>query len=165
MTGATMLPEFDHEMSTTRRLLERVDAGRFDWKPHDRSFSLGELAIHLAQVPGWAEVTLTTEELDVGQDFPAPEIEGTEDLLALFDEKVERARELLAEASGEDLMVPWSLVVDGEPTFTMPRAAVLRTWVLNHAIHHRGQLSVYLRLLDIPVPSMYGPSADEEDPA
>jgi uncharacterized damage-inducible protein DinB len=162
MDGATMLPEFDHEMATTRRALERVDADRFDWKPHEKSFSLKELATHLAQLPGWVGVTLTTEELDAGQDFPRPEIEGTGDILDLFDRNVAEAREQLEKATGEDLMVPWSLVMDGEKAFTMPRAAVLRTWVLSHTVHHRAQLGVYLRLLDIPVPAMYGPSADEE---
>lgn len=162
MNGATMLPEFDHEMASTRKTLERVDPDHFDWKPHEKSFSLKELAGHLAQLPGWIPMTLTTEELDGGQEFPEPTLESTEDLLALFDENVAEARAHLEKASGDDLMVPWSFVMDGEAVFTLPRAAVVRTWVMNHTVHHRAQLGVYLRLLDIPVPAIYGPSADEQ---
>lgn len=161
MDGAMMLPEFDHEMANTRATLERVDADRFDWKPHEKSFSLRQLATHVAQIPSWVGVTLSTEELDAGQDFPEPEIESTADLVELFDRNVAEARSALEAASGDDLMVPWSMVMDGEKAFTMPRAAVVRTWVLNHTVHHRAQLGVYLRMLDIPVPAIYGPSADE----
>lgn len=163
MDGAMMLPEFDHEMANTRRTLERVDPDRFDWKPHERSFSMKELATHLARLPSWVGVTLDTEVLDMDQaDFPDVQVEGVDDLLELFDENVAEARAKLEGASGEDLMVPWSLKMNGETAFSMPRAAVVRSFVLNHVIHHRGQLTVYLRENDIPVPALYGPSADEE---
>lgn len=163
MDGAMMLPEFDHEMANTRKTLERVDADRFGWKPHEKSWTMKELATHLARLPQWAGVTLETEVLDMDQaDFPDPEIGSTRDLLDLFDANVADARSRIEAASGDDLMVPWSLEMGGETAFSMPRAAVLRSFVLNHMIHHRGQLTVYLRENGIPVPALYGPSADEE---
>ncbi len=162
MNGAMMLPEFDHEMANTRRTLERVTEEHFDFRPHEKSWTMKELATHVARLPSWVGVTLETEELDVDAgDWPTPEIGSTEDLLDLFDASVAEARAALEKASGDDLMVPWSMVTGGEAAFTMPRAAVLRSFVLNHGIHHRAQLTVYLRLRDIPVPALYGPSADE----
>ena len=163
MNGQMMLPEFDHEMANTRKTLERVDDGRFDWKPHEKSFSLKGLAGHIANIPPWVKVTLDTEELDVGQDFDQPTFESTADILAYFDGQVAEARAALEAASGEDLMAPWSMVMEGETIFSMPKAAVIRSFIFNHNVHHRGQLTVYLRLLDIPVPAVYGPSADEQE--
>lgn len=162
MDGTTMLPEFDHEMANTRRTLERVDPERFDWKPHEKSYSLKELATHLANIPSWVSTALTTEELDVGGDFEQPDPASTEEILELFGRNVAEGRTALETASRDDLMVPWTLLMDGETVLTMPRGEVLRSFVMNHMVHHRAQLTVYLRLLDIPVPALYGPSADEE---
>lgn len=161
----SILPEFDHEMATTRKLLERIPGDRAAWKPHERSMSLGHLGVHLAQLPLWGAVTMKQTELELnppgGSPFKAPEFESTQAVLALFDEHVRQAREAVAAASDQDFMVPWTLKNGGQTVFTMPRVACMRTFVVNHLIHHRGQLSVYLRLNDVPVPSIYGPSADE----
>ncbi len=161
----SILPELDHEMATTRKLLERVPDGKAEWQPHPRSMTFGKLAIHVASLPGWAVSTVKQTELDMsppgGEKMVMPVFETTEGCLALFDQVVKEARQAISEASDEELMVPWSLKNEGHTIFTMPRAAVLRSFVMNHLIHHRGQLSVYLRLNEIPVPSIYGPSADE----
>lgn len=163
--ATTLLPEFDHEMAGIRKVLERIPADRFDFKPHPKSFSIGHLASHLATVPAWASSTMTTTELDFGSpelkaSMPKPATSPLE-ALALFDEGVVKARDLIARAADGDFAVVWSGKSDGKTVFAMPRLAVLRTFILNHAIHHRGQLTVYLRLLDLPVPALYGPSADE----
>jgi uncharacterized damage-inducible protein DinB len=161
----SILPELDYEMATTRKLLERVPEQHADWKPHPRSMSLGHLATHLSNIPFWGIMTMKQEELDLnppgGPGFKSPEFESTQGLLAAFDENVRQTREAVAAASDEDLMVPWTLKNAGQTIFTLPRVGVLRSFVINHIIHHRGQLSVYLRLHDVPVPSIYGPSADE----
>jgi uncharacterized damage-inducible protein DinB len=162
MISQSMLPEFDQEMKTTRRVLERVDAGKFGWKPHDKSFPFGSLATHIAQLAGWGTMILGENGLDIGGDFPRPQIESTQDILDMFDKNVAATRAALAAASDEDLMKPWTLSKNGHEIFTLPKVAVVRTMVFNHVIHHRGQLSVYLRLNDIPVPSIYGPTADEQ---
>lgn len=160
-----LLPEFDQEMATTRKLLERVPEGMSEWKPHPKSMTLGRLAGHVAELPGWATVTLTQTELDFApKDAPpfAPAIHTTRaETLRIFDEGVRSAREAIAKASDADFMVPWSLKRAGQVLFSMPRAAVMRSMVLNHLIHHRGQLGVFLRLQDVPIPGSYGPSADE----
>lgn len=156
-----LLPEFDHEMTTTRKLLERAPEDRFAWKPHGKSMSLGELATHLSVLPWWGEVTLTQADLDTaGIQRPAVATSRAE-LLATFDRHVAAARAALAGKSDAELTAPWSLRQGGHTIFTMPKAAVWRSFVMSHIIHHRGQLSVYLRLNDISVPSIYGPSADE----
>ncbi len=157
----TLLPEFDHEMATTRKLLERVPADKFGWKPHDRSTPMGKLAAHLAGIPGWTRITLEQDSLDLavpGQPF-APET--TAAVLQEFDKTVAEGRASLQAADDAAFFRPWSLMNGGQTLMTMPKAAILRGFVLNHLIHHRGQLSVYLRLNDIPIPSIYGPSADE----
>lgn len=160
-----ILPELDHEMATTRKLLERVPEERADWKPHPRSMSLGDLSAHLANIPFWGTMTMQVPELDLnppgGPGFKSPTFESTRATLARFDENVRQAREAVAAASDQDFMVPWTLKNGGQAIFTLPRVAVVRSFVLSHMIHHRGQLSVYLRLNDVPVPSIYGPSADE----
>ncbi|HEX4933002.1 MAG TPA: DinB family protein [Gemmatimonadaceae bacterium] len=161
----SILPEFDHEMSTTRKLIERTPEAQLAWTPHAKSMSLGRLAIHLATLPHWGVVTMTATELDMnppgGGGYRTPELGTVAEMLAEFDRNVSRAREAIAASSDADFMVGWSLKNAGHTIFTMPRVAVLRTFVLNHVIHHRGQFSVYLRLHDVPVPSIYGPSADE----
>ena len=160
-----MLPEFDHEMANTRKTLERVPDSKFDWRPHDKSFTLQQLASHLANVPAWTPMTLDQDSIDVapadGSSFTTPQATSTADLLKKFDENVKAARASLAAATDESLQKPWSLLAGGKVQFTMPRGAVLRSFILNHNVHHRAQLTVYLRLNDIPVPALYGQSADE----
>lgn len=161
----SLLPEFDHEMATTRKLLARTPEDRQDFKPHPKSMSLAALALHLATLPTWGSATMTRTEFDAnpvgGPPFPRPEWAGRDALLATFDAAVRGARDAIASASDADLMVPWALKNAGTTIFSLPRIAVLRSFVLSHTIHHRGQFSVYLRLLDVAVPSIYGPSADE----
>jgi uncharacterized damage-inducible protein DinB len=156
-----LLPEFDHEMQVTRKVLERVPEGRFGWKPHDRSMSMGRLATHIAQIPGWVDQTLVKDGLDMDGDFKAVDFATRDEVLAAFDKVVAAARPLLDEATDAQFMAPWTLKFKGEEVFTLPKVAVVRAWVLNHTVHHRGQMSVYLRLNEVPVPSIYGPSADE----
>ena len=156
-----LLPEFDHEMTTTRKVLERAPEDRFDWKPHTKSFSLGALAAHVAGLPGWGVDTLMKTEYDIAAEQPPAAPTSTTELLTTFDENVAAARSALASKTDEELLVMWTLKHGDKAIFSMPRAGVLRSFVLSHLIHHRGQLSVYLRLLDVPVPSIYGPSADE----
>ena len=160
-----VLPEFDHEMATTRKYLERVPEAKRDWKPHPKSMTLGRLAAHLAELPGWGSMTMQVTELDMsppgGAQFKPAEFTTTAAGLALFDENVKQARAALGGGSDADYMVGWTLKNAGQDLFTLPRAVVVRTWVINHMIHHRGQLGVFLRLNDVPLPSTYGPSADE----
>lgn len=160
-----LLPELDQEVATTRKLLERIPMDRFDWKPHEKSFSLGELGNHTAQLLDWGVQTLATEKMDLEPEdgpLPRPPVARTvQDLLQTFDEGTSSFRDVVERASDEELMTPWTLLQKGQILFTLPRMAVIRTMILNHLIHHRGQLSVYLRLNDVPVPSIYGPSADE----
>ncbi len=159
----TLLPEFDREMGVTRRLLERLPDDQFSWKPHDKSMTLGRLAEHLADMPEWARLAI----LDRGSDMAEPRPAGytapasRAAVLTIFDKNVAAARAALNGRTDAELMAPWTLKAQGKEIFTMPKAMVLRGFVMNHTIHHRGQLSVYLRLQNVPVPSMYGPSADE----
>jgi uncharacterized damage-inducible protein DinB len=158
----SLLPEFDHEMASTRRVLERVPAEKFSWLPHEKSMSFQRLAVHVAELPSWATMTLNTGELDFATTPYAPsKAESTQDLLTIFDKASSEARAALAGASDEELFKPWTLRNGEHVIFSLPKIAVLRTSVMNHLIHHRGQLTVYLRLNDIPVPGLYGPSADE----
>lgn len=163
----SFLPEFDQEMEATRRVLERVPDGKADWKPHERSMPLGRLASHLAELPGWISVTLEQDEFDMappGADPYEPLIlESTAENLKLFDENVRRGRELIAETADDRMMSNWSFKHAGRELFSAPKVGVLRRFVMNHVIHHRGQLTVYLRLLEVPVPQTLGPTADETD--
>ena len=158
------LAELDREMAGTRTTLERVVEEKLDWRPHERSWTVRELATHIATIPSWVAVTLEQDSFDLAADDPsARETPDTVDgIVALFDQNLATARSALEAASDERLGRPWSLLHGGEEVFTMPRAAVLRGMVLNHSVHHRGQLTVYLRLTGAPVPALYGPSADEE---
>ncbi|HUP61086.1 MAG TPA: DinB family protein [Thermoanaerobaculia bacterium] len=162
MISKGLLAEFDHEMATTRTLLERVPEGQATFRPHPKSFDLASLAVHLANIPMWAVNTMRETELEVNppEGFPTRRFESTEKLLEMFDTNVKNARDAIAAAADEDFRVPWSLKNRGNVTFTLPRIAVLRGFVMNHHIHHRGQLSVYLRMCDVPLPSIYGPTAD-----
>ncbi|MGE0354981.1 MAG: DinB family protein [Gemmatimonadales bacterium] len=163
--AASLLPEFDHEMASSRRVLERVPEAQAGWKPHNKSYSLGDLAAHVAQLPLWISVMLGQPELDLAspeaQDGMERRFTTTADLLARFDRTIAEARTALARASDADMMAPWTLRNGRAPIFTLPRVGVLRSFVMNHLIHHRGQLTVYLRLRDVPLPGMYGPTADE----
>ncbi len=162
MIAQSLLPEFDHEMANTRKMLERVPVDKLDWKPDPKSMSLGRLAGHVAEMPGWGAMTMNTDSLDVGLgNFEALVAKSHSQLLGEFDKNVASARAALEAASDESLMQPWSLLVKGTPMFTMPRIGVIRAMVMNHVIHHRAQLGVYYRLTGVPVPGMYGPSADE----
>lgn len=160
-----LLPEFDNEIATTRRVLDRVPEDKFGWKPHDKSMPMGRLATHIAELIGWVPTTLESESLDFappGAPPYQPKIAATRaELMEMLDKNSAAARAAIAAASDADLMVQWTLFLGGKTMFSLPRIAVLRTMVMNHLIHHRGQLAVYLRLNDIPVPSIYGPSADE----
>lgn len=156
----TLLPEFDQEMATTRRLLERVPGDKAAWKPHQKSFSMGHLAQLVAWMPGWITQTLKGTEINLAGSSPYS-LESTETLVAMFDKNVQEAHEAIAATKDSDLGVTWSLKRGDEILFTAPRGVVVRQHV-NHLIHHRGQLSVYLRLVDVPLPSIYGPTADEK---
>src|SRR5262249_21600112 len=156
-----LLPEFDHEMATTRKSLERVPEGKFDWKPHPKSMTLGGLATHLARINNWTEAIVGQDSFDVTNAPPTPALNAKAELLETFDKNVAASRRAIAGASDEHLMKPWSLISGGKAVFTLPRLAVLRSFVMNHIIHHRAQLGIYLRMNDVPVPSIYGPSADE----
>jgi len=159
-----ILPEFDHEMGTTRRLLERVPEADFAWKPHDKSFPLGHLAGHIANIPHWVEITFDESAFDVGASpdtaRPTPPTSVAE-LLTRFDANVKKARAKIDEQTDPAFFARWTLKNNGEEVFTMPKIAVLRSFIMNHLIHHRGQLSVYLRMRNVPLPSIYGPTADE----
>jgi uncharacterized damage-inducible protein DinB len=157
--AASLLPEFEREMATTRRLLERVPQEHAQWKPHPKSFALGHLAQLVAWMPGWIANTLTQTSLELG-GAPGYSFETTATLLRLFDQNVRDARSALEATPDADYAVPWSLTRGGQALWTAPRQEVVRNH-LNHLIHHRGQLTVYLRLRDVPLPSIYGPTADE----
>jgi uncharacterized damage-inducible protein DinB len=160
-----MLPEFDMEMASTRKTLERVPEEKLAWKPHAKSWNMGGLASHLTNIPTWAVLGIEKDSIDLApggvKQPPTPEIKTRSEMLATFDKNVASARAAIAGASDEHLFKPWSLLMNGKAVLTLPRVAVLRSFVMNHMIHHRAQLGVYLRLNDIPVPAVYGPSADE----
>jgi uncharacterized damage-inducible protein DinB len=164
--GQSMLGEFDQEMQNTRKTLERVPDDKWNWKPHDKSGTVGWLAGHIATLPGWATMTINTEEFDyapVGgkSSYQPPKTENRKDLLAAFDKEAAEARAALASVSDEEMLKTWKLLAAGQEIFAMPRVAVIRGVVMNHLIHHRAQLGVYFRLMGVPVPGLYGPSADE----
>lgn len=160
-----ILPEFDQEMASTRQVLERIPDDKLGWQPHPKSHTIGWNANHLADLPNWTVVTLETTSWDIappgGEMYKLPSLTSRSELLELFDRNVAEARRLLAAATDEGMAQNWSLLKGGETLFTMPRSVVVRRFVINHMIHHRAILCVYLRLNDIPVPGMYGPSGDE----
>jgi uncharacterized damage-inducible protein DinB len=160
-----LLPEWEHEMSTTRKTLERVPEDKFDWKPHNTSMPMGRLAGHIAEMTGFVGATFLGDSFDFHPPG-APPVEPTvmksrQQLLDLFDKNAAAAKAAIAKASDEQLLKTWTLMNGGKTFFAMPRIQVLRSMILNHIIHHRGQLSVYLRMNQVPVPSIYGPSGDE----
>lgn len=160
-----LLPEFDQEMANTRKVLERIPDDNLDWRAHPKSHTIGWNANHVADIPNWLVQVLTKPSLDVapvgGETYPFPKLTSRRGVLELFDRNVAAARKAIAEIKDEDMGHMWTLSQGGKPFFTMPRTAVVRGMVLNHLMHHRAHLCVYLRLNDIPVPGMYGPSGDE----
>jgi uncharacterized damage-inducible protein DinB len=163
--SAGLLMEWEAEAAKTRQTLKRIPEDKFGWKPHPKSGSMIWLAGHLANMAGWAAMVMQTEELDIspgGKEFTPPPVPASrEELLATFDKNMAEGHAAIAKASDEEMMKPWRLLMNGTELFRMPRAAVLRNMIMNHSIHHRGQFTVYLRLNDVPVPALYGPSADE----
>lgn len=160
-----LLPEYDHELATTRRLLERVPDAEFGWRPHAKSFTLGELAGHVANIPFWCTTTVQTTVLDLdtlGENTKAKAPASTAAMLEAFDKSVAEARSALAGCGDSEMLSPWTLKAGGQEIFTLPKIAAIRSFVMNHLIHHRGQLTVYLRLKDVPLPPIYGPTADEQ---
>ena len=161
----TILPEFDQEVSNTRKVLERIPDDKLDWKAHPKLNTIGWNANHLADIANWMALALTTKSLDVappnGPKYEFPALTNRKEILDLFDRNVAAARTAIAGSKEEDFGQPWTLLQAGQVFFTMPRSALVRGFGLNHLIHHRAHLCVYLRLNDVPVPGMYGPSGDE----
>jgi uncharacterized damage-inducible protein DinB len=161
----TMMPEIEQEMAQTRKTLARVPDDKFSYKPHEKSMEMGALALHIAMMADWGADTLVSDDFDVapvnGPAYQMPTAKTSAELLALFDKAVERLKTNLAKTDDAAMMKQWSLLQGGRPLFSMPRAAVMRGMILNHMVHHRGQLTVYLRMCNVPVPALYGPSADE----
>jgi uncharacterized damage-inducible protein DinB len=160
--AAAFIAELEHEAKVAREVLSRIPADKFDWKPHEKSMPFGRLASHVAEMFAWTPSTLTQPELDFSKfDYKPFEPTSTEELLEFLDKNVAEAIEALRITTNEQFMENWTMRNGETVYFTMPKVAVMRSFVMNHIVHHRGQLSVYLRLNDIAVPSIYGPSADE----
>lgn len=161
-----LLAEFDMEMANTRRTLERVPDDKFTWKPHEKSGTLGWIATHIATIPHWAKMTMEQDSLNLapagGSNSVPPKPSNRKELLEVFDQNCTQARAALAASNDAAYAKPWALLMGERELFREPRAAVLRRMVFNHIIHHRGQLTMYYRLLNVPVPALYGPSADEQ---
>jgi uncharacterized damage-inducible protein DinB len=161
----SILPELEHESRLTRQMLERVPEDKFDWKPAEKSMTLRQLTSHMSMLPGWGLMTLTTDELDIdppgGEPYVPPQLNSLGEILDHFDAELAKLRDAIASTDDATFMKPWTFKAGGEEVFTLPKIGVIRSTILNHLIHHRGQLSVYLRLNDVPLPMTYGPSADE----
>ncbi len=161
----TILPEFDREMANTRKVLERVPDNKLDWQAHPKSHTIGWNANHLAEIPGWVERWLTAPSWDFapigGEPYQSPKLTSRQVIVDLFDRNVAAARKALAAVNDEQMTQPWSLLKAGTRLFTMPRATLMRRFILNHLIHHRAILCVYLRVNNIAVSGMYDPSGDE----
>jgi uncharacterized damage-inducible protein DinB len=160
MIKEALLPEFDHEIAVTRKLLERIPDDKLSWKPHIKSMSLAGIATHIANLPVWADTILNQSSFDTAGIPTGDEKQSRAEILAAYDASAKQARASLDKGDAE-LLAPWSLKRGGVVMFSLPRVAAFRSFVMSHLIHHRGQLSVYLRLNDIPVPPIYGPTADE----
>lgn len=160
-----ILPEYDQEMANTRKVLERIPEDKLTWKIHDKSNTIGWVGMHLAEIPGWADLTLNHDSLDVdppgGKPYRTPTPSSKQEILDRFDKNVAAGRKAIASATDEQFTKPWTLLKGGQEIFTIPRAAMLRSFVFSHSIHHRAHLCVYLRVNDVPVPALYGPSGDE----
>ena len=157
----SLLPEIDQETATTKRVLERVPEDKLSWKPHEKSFSLGQLALHMATTPGNIANLVTADEVELPASFEQSEAQSKEEMLAAHEESVAKAKQYLSGLSDEAAMATWRVVSGGNEVMAAPRIGMIRSLMLNHWYHHRGQLSVYLRLLNVPVPPIYGPTADE----
>ncbi|QDV52543.1 DinB family protein [Gimesia fumaroli] len=162
----SILPEFEIEMAGTRKVLERIPDDKLDWKAHSKSNTIGWVAKHLTEIASWTASILAHDSFDINpkdcEAYKPPQLNTTQEILDQFDKYVEESKQLIQQTPDEEFGKPWSLLNAGEPLFTMPKLAVIRTWVLNHTIHHRAYLCSYLRLNDIPVPGLYGPSGDEQ---
>jgi uncharacterized damage-inducible protein DinB len=162
----SMLPEFDHEMATTRKVLERVPEDKLQWKAHEKSNTIGWNACHLAEIPGWGSNILTQPFFDMrpvgGKPYETPKLTSRKDILACFDAGVAETRKAIAGLADNQVMAMWQFRDGGTVVMEMPRAVAFRTWIMSHSIHHRAILSVYYRLTGVPVPAMYGPSGDEQ---
>ena len=162
----SILPEFEHEMAGTRKTLERIPDDKLEWKAHPKCNTIGWVGGHLAEIPGWVEATLKNDSFDVnpvgGQPYRSPKPTSRAQILEIFDKNVAAARQAIASTTDGDFLKEWSLLSGGNPMFTMSRIAVLRGFVMNHMIHHRAYLCSYLRMNDVPVPGLYGPSGDEK---
>lgn len=162
-TTQTLLAELKQEAAGTKRILERVPMDKLTWKPHEKSMAIGRLAVHVAEMTEWLTMTITSNELDFSKvPYNPTVVTSTEELIQLFETKLNAATKALETATDEDLKEMWTLRNGEHIIFTLPKAAVIRSMVFNHIVHHRAQLTVYLRLLDIPVPGLYGPSADDK---
>jgi uncharacterized damage-inducible protein DinB len=165
MISQSLLPEFDQEMANLRKTLERVPEDRPDFAPHSKSMPLARLAGHLAEIPMWATMAVSQDEIDInppgGPGYQPTVMKSRTELLAIFDDHLKQARTQIAGASDDMMTRPWTLKSGGQTVLTLPKIAVLRNFVMNHMIHHRAQLGVYLRMNGVPVPALYGPSADE----
>jgi uncharacterized damage-inducible protein DinB len=159
---AAILQELEQEAATTRRVLERVPSDKLAWKPHDKSMSLGTLAMHVASAPGFISDWAVQDTTKFSGGEGSPDAKSTAEILSAHDEGLAKAKSNLAAIGDAGLSKMWSMQTpDGKTVMSMPKSALVRSIVMNHVYHHRGQLSVYLRLLNVPVPSIYGPSADE----
>lgn len=163
----SLLPEFEAETAGTRKVLERVKESEFSFKPDEKSWSLRELSAHLPELLAWVDSTLSQESFDVapvdGPAYSRPEYGTLDEILKVFDERVEQSKKLIADTSDADFMKEWALKSGGDVLFAMPRVVVFRSFIMNHMIHHRGQLTVYLRMTGSKLPQLYGPTADEPD--
>ena len=163
--SASLLPEFDQETAGTRKMLERFPEDKLDWRPHEKSMTMAGLATHIANMLNWGATTITSDNFDIqppgSEPYREEPVKSRAELLEKFDTNATAFRAALAAASDETLMANWSLLQGGNALFTMPRIACLRGMIFNHIVHHRAQLTVYYRMNDIPVPALYGPSADE----
>jgi uncharacterized damage-inducible protein DinB len=157
-----LLPEFDYEMATTRKMIERFPEDKVEWRPHDTCMTLGRLAGHMSELAGWVVPTVNQDQLVLDPSYAPNVMKSRAETLKQFDENVKASRAAIAGASDETLMKPWSLVAGGKTVMTMPKVAVLRSFVMNHMIHHRGQLAAFYRIAGVPIPSIYGPSKDEQ---
>ena len=156
-----LIPEYEMELKNTRKILDRVPFEKAEWRPHEKSMTLGRLASHIAETPGWMTNAITRDEFDFTKDFDSSTVASKEELMKLFDDTAAKAMDDLKTVSDEAFLSSWTAKRGEKVYFTMPKVIVARNFAMNHLYHHRGQLSVYLRLLDVQVPGMYGPSADE----
>lgn len=154
--------DFQHELDSTRKVLERVPDDKLTWKPHDKSMSLGELADHVARLPWFLEIGVRQDEYDMANWVRPPAPSNRAEILNTFAERSAAALEAIKDVTTESLGKPWTLRMGDQVFFTIPRMSVLRTFAISHIVHHRAQLTVYLRLLNVPIPGLYGPSADEQ---